>query len=274
MIGRDAGEFYPKTRAKLGETVLEVRSLNVRRQRGADEFAVRDVTFAMRRGEILGLFGLMGAGRTEVLHAIFGSAALASGGISVAGKNQRIRSPRDAIQAGIALAPEDRKSEGLVLSMSIVENSTLAAVQRVCRFGMLSPALERRVTHEFTGRLGVKTPSLNLPVRNLSGGNQQKVIIGKWLATKPQVLLLDEPTRGIDVNAKREVYLLIEELASSGLGILFVSSELPEILAVSDRVLVMAEGQITAEFSRRDATEERILNAALPRPKRQLAESV
>jgi len=274
MVGRELANLSPKTGSTWGEEVLQVRGLTVRhRQRPGDD-VVRDVSFVVRRGETVGLFGLMGAGRTELLQAIFGLVShTAPGQIAVAGQAVQIRSPHDAIRAGIALAPEDRKTEGLVLSMSVVENATLPSLQRTSRFGMLRLARERQLAGKFIDRLRIKTPSLNQGVRYLSGGNQQKLVVAKWLATEPKVLLLDEPTRGIDVNSKREMYVLIEELARSGLGILLVSSELPEILAISDRILVMAEGRVTAEFSRHDATEENILKAALPGGKTEKARS-
>jgi ribose transport system ATP-binding protein len=184
-----------------------------------------------------------------------------------------IRSPADAIRAGIALAPEDRKADGLVLAMNVAENVSLPCLQRVTRFGVLRPKQERTLVGAFIDRLRVKASSLNQCVRNLSGGNQQKVVVSKWLAAGPKVLLLDEPTRGIDINAKREIYELIDELARSGLGIVMASSELPEILAVADRIFVLADGCVTAEFARSEATEEHLLKAALPRRKAQKAKT-
>jgi ribose transport system ATP-binding protein len=218
-------------------------------------------SFASR---VYGLFGLMGAGRTELLQTIFGlHPQSSSGAIYVDGRQRAIRSPEQAIAAGLALAPEDRKFEGLVLSMNVAENMSLASL-RPGPVGLLQPQREQELANKFVNRLGIKTPSVSTCVRNLSGGNQQKVVLAKWLATQPKVLLLDEPTRGIDINAKREIYALIDELARGGLGVVMVSSELPEILAIADRVLVLAEGRLTAEFSRSEASEEQILHAALP----------
>ena len=270
MVGRDYCAPFAKTAEPGGGKVLEVRSMSLRHPERPSDFAVHDVSFEVGRGEVLGIFGLMGAGRSELLQTIFGlHPRTSTGTITVAGKNVRIRSPRDAIRAGIALAPEDRKSEGLVLTMSVAENASLSCLDRTTRFGMLQPAGERKLVGRFFDRLAVKTPSLNAPVRNLSGGNQQKVVVSKWLATEPKVLLLDEPTRGIDVNAKREMYAIIDELARNGLGVVIVSAELPEILTISDRILVLAEGRVTATYSRDEANEENILKAALPQGKTQ-----
>jgi ribose transport system ATP-binding protein len=265
MVGRELAELYSKPDAVVGKEVLGVRGLSLRSAERAGEFAVRDVSFAVRRGEVVGLFGLMGAGRTELLQTIFGLHPLTSTGeIVVAGRPVSIRSPREAIRAGLALAPEDRKAEGLVLAMSVAENASLSALAKTSRWGFLQFGRERELVGRYVDRLGVKTPSLRQTVRNLSGGNQQKVVLAKWLATDPQVLLLDEPTRGIDIHAKKEIYALVEELARGGMGIVIVSSELPEILAIADRILVMAEGRLTREFRRDEATEESILKSALP----------
>jgi ribose transport system ATP-binding protein len=207
----------------------------------------------------------MGAGRTELLQSIFGLYPdAASGEVYVDGRIVKIRCPRDAIRAGLALAPEDRKAEGLVLSMGVAENVALAAMRDIVRYGWLSPKNRNALAREFTQRLQLRAASLDQTTRDLSGGNQQKVVLAKWLATRPKVLLLDEPTRGIDVGAKREIYGLIDELAKSGLAVLMVSSELPEILAMADRILVLSEGRITREFGRDEATEEAVLHAALP----------
>src|SRR5262249_54021055 len=215
----------------------------------------------------------MGAGRTELLQTLFGLHPRSSGEVFIAGQRIENRSPSESIRAGIALAPEDRKTEGLVLPMSVAENVSLSCVERACLLGILQTDRERKLATSFVERLKIKASSLRQRVRNLSGGNQQKVVISKWLAAEPKVLLLDEPTRGIDVNAKREMYALIDELARDGLGIVVASSELPEILALADRILVLAEGRVTAEFARGDATEEKLLHAALPKGKSQKAES-
>jgi ribose transport system ATP-binding protein len=273
MVGREVTEITRAT-TKPGAEVLRVSSLSLPRPERANEYAVCNVSFAVNRGEILGLFGVMGAGRTELLQTIFGLHYHSSlGEILVSGNPVTIRSPAEAILAGIALAPEDRKAEGLVLPMSVGENISLSCLQLVARFGILRPRPERNLAATYIDRLRVKTSSLNQRVRNLSGGNQQKLVVSKWLATRPKILLLDEPTRGIDVKAKREIYALIDELASDGLGIVMASSEMPEILSLADRILVLADGRITAEFARGEATEESLLQAALPRGKTQKAKS-
>jgi ribose transport system ATP-binding protein len=207
----------------------------------------------------------MGAGRTELLQTIFGlHPKTSTGDVEIEGKRVSIKSPQDAIAAKLALAPEDRKAEGVVLGLSVAHNTTLACLSKIERFGFLQPQLERDLVGGYMSRLRVKTPSIHQTIVNLSGGNQQKVVLAKWLATEPKVLLLDEPTRGIDINAKKEIYALIDELAQSGLGVVLVSSELPEILGIADRIMVLCEGRKTAEFSRAEATEEKVMKAALP----------
>lgn len=265
MVGRDVADLYPMTTAPLLDEVLRVEKISLAHPERPGDFVVRDVSLAVRKGEVVGLFGLMGAGRTELLQTIFGLHPHASSGaVVVEGKVCSLRSPADAIAAGIAFAPEDRKLDGLVLSMNIAENVSLPCLDEACVGGLLQPRRERELAGRFVERMAVKTTSLRQLVRHLSGGNQQKVVLAKWLATRPKVLLLDEPTRGIDINAKREIYGIIDELARSGLGVVMVSSELPEILAIADRILVLAEGRLTVEFTRAEASEEMILKAALP----------
>jgi ribose transport system ATP-binding protein len=265
MVGRDLSELFVKTPPTVGDEVLAVDRLSLRREPRSEDFALRDVSLAVHRGEVVGLFGLMGAGRTELLQSIFGlHPRTASGTIRIGGQPHTIRTPREAIAAGVALAPEDRKSEGLVLSMSVAANATLTALQSVVRGGLISRGRERELAGNYAKRLGVKTPSLDQLVRNLSGGNQQKVVLAKWLAASPQVLLLDEPTRGIDLGAKREIYALIDQLAHAGLGVLMASSELPELLGIADRIVVLREGCVAGEFARSEASEEVLLKAALP----------
>jgi ribose transport system ATP-binding protein len=266
MVGRDPGEFYAKAPAAPREEVLRAELISLRDHRRPGERLVKDVNLVVRRGEVLGIFGLMGAGRTELLETMFGlHPRSGSGKVFVDGRETRIKSPADAITAGLAMAPEDRKREGLVLSMSVAANTSLASLDEVEVAGMIDPRRERNQVTAYVERMRIKTPSIRQLARNLSGGNQQKVVLAKWLAARPRVLLLDEPTRGIDVNAKREIYALIDELAHGGLGVVMVSSELPEVLAVSDRVMVMCEGRVTAEFSRGEATEENVMSAALPK---------
>ena len=265
MVGRELSDLFPKTPAKPGDEVLRVRNVSLQHADRAGDFAVKDVSFQVRRGEVLGIFGLMGAGRTELLQTIFGlHPKTSTGEIEIEGRRVEIRSPRDAIAVRLALAPEDRKAEGVVLGLSVAHNTTLSCLPKIERMGFLQPGLERELVGTYVSRLRVKTPSIDQIIVNLSGGNQQKVVLAKWLATEPKVLLLDEPTRGIDINAKKEIYALIDELAQSGLGVVMVSSELPEILGIADRILVLCEGRKTAEFTRAEATEENVMKAALP----------
>jgi ribose transport system ATP-binding protein len=266
MVGRGLSELYTRSPAKLGAEILRVENVSLQHPERPDDFAVRNVSFNLHRGEVLGLFGLMGAGRTELLEVLFGLHPYRSdGSIVLDGQPVWFRSPREAIDAGLVLAPEDRKREGLVLSMSVAANASLACLKQTQTLGLLDARRETDLVDSYVRRLRIKTPSNRQQTRFLSGGNQQKVVLAKWLATHPKVLLLDEPTRGIDVNAKREIYGLMDEAVASGLGVLLVSSELPEILAVADRILVMCEGHKTAEFSRSEATEENIMKAALPK---------
>lgn len=273
MIGREMSASA-RSAIEPGPEILRVCNLSLSRAECAGGYGVRDVSFSVHRGEIVGLFGVMGAGRTELLQTIFGLHPNgASGEIHVAGRQVSISSPSDAIRSGITLAPEDRKLDGLVLLMNVAENVTLSCLRRAATFGMLRPHRERDLVSSLVSRLRVKVSSLNEHVRNLSGGNQQKVVLSKSLATRPVALLLDEPTRGIDVSAKREFYALIDELARDGLGIVLTSSEMPELLAVADRILVLSEGRVTAEFAREDATKEKLLSAALPAGKLRKAKS-
>ncbi len=224
-----------------------------------------ELSFTLRPGEIVGIAGLVGAGRTEMLLALFGVEPARGGEILLDGKLQPIASPRDAIAAGLALVPEDRKQQGVILEMAVCENLSLAALRRDGRGGFRDTAREQSIADEMIGKLGVKTPSQRQPVQLLSGGNQQKVVIGKWLALKPRVLLLDEPTPGIDVGAKQEIYKLMEQLAAGGVAILFVSSEMEEILRLSDRALVMHQGCITGELRRAELSEEAVMQLATGR---------
>jgi ribose transport system ATP-binding protein len=266
MVGREIPRQVGGTGRPTGEVVLRVEGLSLRHPGRPGDHLLRNISLEVRRGEVLGIFGLMGAGRTELLETLFGlHPDHMEGRVELDGRPVRIRSPMDAIDLGLALAPEDRKAEGLVLEMSVRENASLACLNRLTRFGFIRTAAERRLVERYLKQLRVKTPSLEQRIRHLSGGNQQKVILARWLATSPRVLLLDEPTRGIDVQAKREIYELIDELARAGLAVIVVSSEMPEILTVSDRIVVLCEGCKTAEFTRAEATEERLMAAALPR---------
>ncbi|MBM4091413.1 MAG: sugar ABC transporter ATP-binding protein [Planctomycetes bacterium] len=266
MIGRDLNERSPSASSAMRDEVLRVERLTLKHPERPGDFLVHDVSLVVRRGEVLGVFGLMGSGRTELLECLFGLHSHAcTGEVFIGGRRAVLRTPAEAISHGLALAPEDRKRDGLVLSMSVAENASLASMDQAVRFGLLHGRAEREHVQRYLERLRVKTPSLRQQVRNLSGGNQQKVVLAKWLATDPRVLLLDEPTRGIDIQAKEEIYALIKELTGNGLAVVAVSSELPEILALSDRILVLCEGRPTAAYARSEATEEKIMHAALPR---------
>jgi L-arabinose transport system ATP-binding protein len=226
---------------------------------------VRDINITVRKGEVVGLAGLIGAGRTELGKTIFGAFRHDAGEIQVEGKIVRIGTPRDAIEAGIAYAPEERKADALFLERSVSDNATFAILRRLTQFRVVKRRQELEIARDYVSRLRVKTPSLHQMIGKLSGGNQQKIVLARWLATKPKVLLLDEPTRGIDVGAKAEIYALIEALARSGIGILLISSELPEILGLSDRIVCMQDGRITGELLSSEATEERVLRLCMAR---------
>jgi L-arabinose transport system ATP-binding protein len=255
MVGRPISARFDRPQAAVGKVVLEARGLTTAH--------VRDVSLQIRAGEVVGLGGLNGAGRSELALAIFGQDRLTAGSVLVDGAAIRLRSPANAIAAGIGLAPEERKSQALLLMRSVAENITLCVPDRVSRFGFLRRAAERLVAGQQVERLRVKTSGLDQLVADLSGGNQQKVVLGRWLARSPQVLILDEPTRGIDVGAKAEIHRLIAELAANGIAILVISSELPELIGMSDRILVMAAGRIAGEVPRAEATEQRVLNLAM-----------
>jgi ABC-type sugar transport system ATPase subunit len=254
MVGRPLNELFTRSQSSPGETVLEVRGLT-----RDGEF--EDVDLALRRGEILGLAGLVGAGRTELAQSIFGIRHPDSGGIFVDGEEARIRSPQTAMERGIFYVPEERRSQGLILPFSIKNNITLSILDRISRLGFVSRS-ERGIADRFVEELSIRGAEVSDPVYRLSGGNQQKVVVAKSLAREPNVLLLDEPTRGVDVGAKSEIYRLMDDLAKEGKAILLISSELEEVLSMADRVLVMREGRISGEFSRREATQESVMTAA------------
>jgi rhamnose transport system ATP-binding protein len=259
MVGRDLATFYPKADMPPGDVLLRVRGL-------ARRGVFKDISFDVRAGEIVALAGLVGAGRSEVARAIFGIDPLDAGEVQIAGARLKTGRPAAAVKAGLALVPEDRRDQGLALELSIARNASLTVLGRLVRFGFLSSGSELRLAQQWATRLQLKAADLNAPVGTLSGGNQQKVVFGKWLATGPKVLIIDEPTRGIDVGAKAEVYGALAELVRGGMAVLMISSELQEVLGMADRVLVMHEGRITADIARADATEERIMSAALGEP--------
>lgn len=260
MVGRQVGDIFPDNSRTPGDVAFEVRNLTA--WSGANK-VLEDISFSVRGGEVLGIAGLMGAGRTELLMSVFGAwPGPVSGEIYIEGRRIRIASPKDAIAAGIGFVTEDRKRFGLVLEQTILDNMTLAGLERISGRFIRNPAREVAAVREPIGKLRIKASSPLVPAGQLSGGNQQKVVLGKWLLTRPRVLFMDEPTRGIDVGAKQELYSEIDKLASAGLAIVLVSSELPEVLGLSDRIMVLHEGRITVEFSRQDATPERVMAAA------------
>lgn len=257
MVGRELASVFPKVKVDLGKIILQVSNLSCR------EAGVENVTLSVRSGEILGVAGLVGAGRTELARVLFGLTPADSGEIRLHGEPVSIDSPRKAVAHGIAYVPEDRRRHGVILEMSVAKNTTLATLRNVSRFGWIDFGHERTVAEAFVARLGVKTTTIDAPVESLSGGNQQKVALARWLATDPRVLILDEPTQGVDVGAKSEIHKLMGELAGRGMAIVMISSELPEILGMSDRIAVMHAGRVVGVVDREDATQELLLEMAL-----------
>jgi len=256
MVGRDLSEFYDRQIHQPGKTVLQAREII------SPAYSTIPVSFEVRAGEIVGIAGLVGAGRTELLQTIFGVTPALDGELELDGKSFRPQCPADAINAGIALAPEDRKQHGLVLPMTVRENSSLPSLERDQTKGFLNQEAELKISEKAVEQMQIKTPSIEQIARFLSGGNQQKIVLGKWLAMNPKLLMLDEPTRGIDVGAKREIYKLMEKLAGEGMAILFVSSEMEEVLGMADRAYIMHEGKISGELDRNELSEESIMNLA------------
>lgn len=260
MVGRELSEFYDRKIHEPGEVVLELDRVR------SPAYPNTEISLQIHAGEIVGIAGLVGAGRTELLHTIFGVTSALGGTMKIDGQTTRPKNPQNAITAGMALAPEDRKLHGLVLPLSVRENTSLASLKRDQKKGFLNFEAEEEVAEKAVTQLQIKTPHLDQLTRLLSGGNQQKIVLGKWLALKPRLLMLDEPTRGIDVGAKREIYRLMEKLAGEGMAILFVSSEMEEILGMADRALVMHEGGISGELNRNELSEEAILQLATRAP--------
>ncbi len=256
MVGRQLTQQYPKRSASMGEEVLRVENLTVKGR-------LNNISFSLRKGEVLGIAGLLGSGRTELARAIFGLERIASGSIHVKKKMRKIRSPQKAIDLGLGFLTEDRKMQGLVMLLSVKENIALPSVARLSRFGVMNTAEETEAAQRFVNDLRIKTPSLEQKVMFLSGGNQQKVVLSKWLCSHAEILIFDEPTRGVDIGAKVEIYELMNELTTKGVAIIMISSELPEILGMSDRILVMAQGTIAGQFLSAEANQEKILHCAL-----------
>lgn len=260
MVGRRLEEKFPKEFAAISNNVLEVKNLNRKN-------VLKNISFVLKKGEVLGLAGLMGAGRTELARAIFGVDPIDGGEIYINGIKVNIKSPSEAIKNGIGLLPEDRKMQGLVQALSVTHNVTLPSLNNFIKKIFLNKKKENDITYAYVEKVNIKTPSTSKKVRFLSGGNQQKVVLAKWLCANVDILIFDEPTRGIDVGAKVEIYKLINNLVKEGKSVLLISSELPEILGMCDRILVMHEGEITGEFLRQDATQEKILACATGRLK-------
>ncbi|MCL8025469.1 sugar ABC transporter ATP-binding protein [Nocardioides bruguierae] len=258
MVGREVAELFPKTPAEIGDVVLDVQGLTSPGQ-------FRDVTFQVRAGEIVGLAGLVGAGRSEIARAVFGVDGYSAGRVSLNGAAVAKQNPRSAISAGIAFIPEDRRKQGLVTEGSVARNVAGVIRTGLSRLGVLTSRAENRAAGPWAAKLEVKTSALDMRAATMSGGNQQKVVIAKWLATQPKLLIIDEPTRGIDVGTKSEVHRLLSDLAGQGMAILMISSELPEVLGMADRVLVVCEGRITADIARDEATPENVMHAATHR---------
>jgi rhamnose transport system ATP-binding protein len=255
MVGRDLGQLFPKLAAEIGEPVLRVSRLT-------REGVFADVSFEVRQGEIVALAGLVGSGRSEVARAIFGIDRPDAGHVEVGRRPLRPGSPTAAMRAGVGLVPEDRRQQGLVMELSTERNVGLTRLGALSRVGVIGRGAERRLAASWAERLQIKLQSLGDPVGFLSGGNQQKVVLAKWLATDPKVLIVDEPTRGIDVGTKAEVHRLLSELATQGVAVLMISSELPEVLGMADRILVLFEGRVMREFPRAEATEDALMHAA------------
>jgi ribose transport system ATP-binding protein len=256
MVGRAISEQYPRHRQDPGEVLLKVDSLT-------REGAFQDVSFEVRAGEVVGIAGLIGAGRTEVVRAAFGADRYDSGSVEVGGERLPGGDVRAALRAGLGLVPEDRKGQGLVLTSSVGENLGLVTLRSATKFGIVDRAGQRRRADEMAGALRVKTSGLGQEVRELSGGNQQKVVIGKWLLADPRVLVLDEPTRGVDVGAKVEIYELINRMTAAGRAVLLVSSDLPEVIGMSDRIVVMAHGRVAGELPAEGTTQDKVMALAV-----------
>ncbi|HWS44013.1 MAG TPA: sugar ABC transporter ATP-binding protein [Pseudoflavonifractor sp.] len=255
MVGREIGELFPKERCRPGEELL-------RAERISRPGVLRDCSFRVHRGEVLGFSGLMGAGRTELMRALFGADGGITGEIYIKGKRTRISSPQKAVELGLAFVAEDRKHMGIIAGMSVGENITLSSLAKYATIGFLTRSKEERAAQEYVQELKIKTPNVGTDIATLSGGNQQKALLARWLCTEAEVIILDEPTRGIDVGAKREIYLLINRLAAMGKAVIMISSDLPEVLGMSDRIMVMSNGTITGELAAEDADQVAVMRLA------------
>ena len=259
MVGREITNFYPKETVPIGSAILEVKDFTVRHPSIPDRTIVDHASFVLHKGEILGLAGLVGAGRSELVNAIFGKDRKISGSVELDGKELEIRSPKDAIDNGIALVTEDRKADGIVAGMTIAENITLPNLQAISNHQIMKLKEENEFSEKYFNDLKIKAPSLNTLLQQLSGGNQQKVVLAKWMARHPKVLILDEPTRGIDVSTKYEIYKIMVSLAKSGVGIIMISSELPELMSMADTIMVISNKRITGTLKADEFSQEKIM---------------
>jgi ABC-type sugar transport system ATPase subunit len=255
MVGREIEDMYPKETAEIGDVVLEAKNI-------ACQIA-RDVSFEVRKGEILGLFGLLGSGRTEAIEGMIGKRELESGTVFLDGQKVRIKSPIHAKEMGIAYVSGDRKTEGLILIHSVLSNISVTKIDELTKGLVMDSKKELELVQEWIGKLNIKTPSPTVPAESLSGGNQQKIVIAKWLLTNPKVLILNDPTKGIDVGAKVEIYKIMEDLCKQGIAVIMISSELPETIGIADRMLVFKDGYVKGEFNRKDFTQKDILQLAV-----------
>ncbi len=255
MVGRSIDKEFPERTDNVGDTLMDVRLINTHK--------LKDINFQLKKGEILGLVGLVGAGRTEIVRAIFGADKSKDLDVHIDGKPVKIRNPKEAKKLGIGLVPEDRKLEGLVLPFTVTSNISMASLDKITKYGFIDKKKERETAKKHVEALAVKTPSIKVTVKNLSGGNQQKCIVGRWMEINPKILILDEPTRGIDVGAKYEIYLLMNKIVEEGGSVIMISSELPEVLNMSHRVLTVCDGRITGEFDPRMDSADTIMASAL-----------
>jgi len=255
MIGREIEKEYPERPHAAGDVIMKIQNIRTRK--------LKNISFDLKKGEILGFVGLVGAGRTEIVRAIYGADRAKELKIAINGKPVKIKSPRDGMREGIGLLPEDRKLEGLVLPFSVQDNITMSSLERISRYGIVNSSRETEIAARQIKSLSIKTPSPNTRTKSLSGGNQQKCIMGRWLEIDPDILILDEPTRGIDVGTKYEIYVLIKQIAEKGGSVIMISSELPEVLAMSNRVLTICEGRITGEFNPETVSANAIMDAAI-----------
>ncbi len=265
MAGRKIKASKKLEKRRSGEAMLQVQNLYLKNPEDPHRPILQNISLEVNKGEILGIYGLMGSGRTELCESLFGLHHRAlSGAIVLDGETTSFKTPIEAIESGMALVPEDRKMDGIVPGMSVSDNITLTVLDKVTKYGLLNDRLESKLFDKHMAALNLKVSSGKQLISNLSGGNQQKAVLAKWIERDPKLLMLDEPTRGIDVNAKKEIYELINKLAISGISVLVVSSEIPEVMSISDRILVMSEGQIKADFAREEATENKIMSACIP----------